>query len=272
MSAELPTPRPREAWLTALERRADQPPISPRDALVLDDAIDAAGAIGSIGSIEPRLAERLFAAGLPLQRQASAWRVIGPADETLARIARWLHDNQLCSRWRGELLAVTSGQGVAVARIERAAARALGLTTQAVHLIGRTAGGGFWVQQRALDKATDPGLWDTLMGGLVAAGESIRDTLVRETSEEAGLAIEALQDLEAHGRITIRRPVEDGYMVEHIEVFEAVVPNGLEPANQDGEVERFACLDACTLTEWLRADSFTLEASLILARRVTCRV
>jgi len=26
-----------------------------------------------------------------------------------------------------------------------------------------------WVQQRALDKANDPGLWDTLMGGMVSA-------------------------------------------------------------------------------------------------------
>ena len=186
----------------------------------------------------------------------------------LERIARWLHENGLCSRWRDELLDVVADGGVVVGRIERAATRPLGLTTRAVHLIGYTAGGAVWVQQRAFDKATDPGLWDTLTGGLVAAGESIAETLARETREEAGLALEDLQGLEPCGRITVRRPVADGYMVEHIEVFEAVVPDAIEPANQDGEVERFECLAAEPLLARLRADAFTLEAALILAQRL----
>ena len=68
--------------------------------------------------------------------------------------------------------------------------RPLGITTHAVHLVGWTPDGAVWVQQRAHDKATDPGLWDTTMGGLVTAGESIAATLMRETEEEAGLAVE----------------------------------------------------------------------------------
>jgi 8-oxo-dGTP pyrophosphatase MutT (NUDIX family) len=102
------------------------------------------------------------------------------------------------------------------------------------------------------------------MGGLVAAGESVLDALVRETHEEAGLEIDQLQDLMAHGRITVRRPVVDGYMVEHIDVFEAVLPQGVEPHNRDGEVERFECLAPQALVERLRDDAFTLEAALLL--------
>ena len=95
------------------------------------------------------------------------------------------------------------------------------------------------MQQRAFDKATDPGRWDTLMGGQIAAGESIAATLARETMEEAGLALADLRDLERCPPITIRRPVAEGYMVERIDVFRAVVPDGVVPANRDGEVERF---------------------------------
>ena len=54
-------------------------------------------------------------------------------------------------------------------------------------------------------------------------------------------------------------------MVEHIEVFEAVVPDGLVPVNRDGEVERFERLAPPALIERLQADRFTLEAALILA-------
>ncbi|HEX7438279.1 MAG TPA: NUDIX domain-containing protein, partial [Caldimonas sp.] len=175
-----------------------------------------------------------------------------------------LKANGLTGRWRDELLAVGDAHGERLGEVERAAARPLGITTHAAHLVGRTPDGDFWVQQRAFDKATDPGLWDTMVGGLVAAGETVATTLARETAEEAGLAVEALQGLEPAGRITIRRPVADGYMVEHIEIFEALVPPPSRPVNRDGEVERFECLAPDALLERLRAGAFTLEAALIL--------
>ena len=121
------------------------------------------------------------------------------------------------------------------------------------------------MQRRALDKATDAGLWDTLMGGQVGAGESVRDTLTREAWEEAGLQIDALQAVEPVRRLVVRRPVGEGYLVETLHVFDAIVPDGLQPVNQDGEVERFECLSAAELDARLRAGLFTLEAALILA-------
>ena len=65
------------------------------------------------------------------------------------------------------------------------------------------------------------------------------------------------------GRISVRRPVSEGYMVEDIEVFHGVVPDGIEPQNQDGEVERFECLTLHALEERLASGACTLEASLI---------
>jgi 8-oxo-dGTP pyrophosphatase MutT (NUDIX family) len=246
------------AWIARLEARASQPPLRAREPLTL-----AAGDI-RIGSVEPHLGARIAAAGLALERPGGGWQIYGPVDAALASIAAWLDANRLCSRWRGELLTVTAQDGTPVGSVERAASRALGLTTRAVHLVGRSADGAFWVQQRAFDKATDPGLWDTLMGGLITAGESVADTLARETLEEAGLGLDALRDLAHRGRISIRRPVVDGYMVEHIEIFEALVPDGVEPVNRDGEVERFERLVAAPLLERLHADAFTLEAALVL--------
>ena len=248
-------------WLAALRQRADQPPLRPREPLV----IGSGGLMSVIGSVEPQLARTMAAAGLPMRALTTTWRLDEPADESLQQLALWLDAQQLGSRWRNELLAVTDARGDRLGVIERAAVRPLGITTHAVHLVGWTAGGEVWVQQRAHDKSTDPGLWDTTMGGLVTAGESIAATLVRETDEEAGLAIDALESLAAAGRITIRRPVSDGYMVEHIEIFEAVVPDGLEPVNRDGEVDRFERLAPAALLERLQQDRFTLEAALILA-------
>jgi 8-oxo-dGTP pyrophosphatase MutT (NUDIX family) len=244
-------------WLQRLRERADRPPALWRVPLATHD-----GRV--IGSLEPALAARLGAAGLPIARAGQGWGVAAPLDASLAAIARWLHANALGGRWRDELLAVVDDGGAVVGAIERAAVRPLGIATHAVHLVGRTDDGRVWVQQRALDKATDPGLWDTLMGGLVSAEESVEATLARETWEEAGLHVEALRGLEPHGRIAVRRPVADGYMVEFVDVFSAIVPEDLAPVNQDGEVERFEALSPQALAARLRDDAFTLEAALVL--------
>ena len=152
-----------------------------------------------------------------------------------------------------------------MAAIERAAVRPLGIVTHAVHLMVSDERGPMWVQQRAFDKATDPGRLDATVGGLVAAGESALLALTREAWEEAGLRIADLHGLAPMGRLTVRRPVAEGYRVEHIDLFEATAPAGLTPVNQDGEVERFECLDVEALIARLHADAFTLEAGLILA-------
>ena len=252
-------------WRAAAHAAADLPPAVPRAPLWLDGH--------AVGSIEPALAARLVDAGLPLAASDDGlgWRIAGPADASLATIAHWLHEQGLSARWRDERLAVTSANGSALAAVERAVVRVLGITTRAVHLVGFAPDGRIWVQQRAFDKAVDPGLWDTLMGGQVSAGESIEETLERETQEEAGLAVADLVDVRHTDRISVRRPVARGYVIEHVEVFEATVPAQLVPANQDGEVERFECLALPALLERLAAGAFSLEATLILDRSLARR-
>jgi 8-oxo-dGTP pyrophosphatase MutT (NUDIX family) len=255
-------------WLSHAREAADVAPARPRRPLML--AVSAGRKV-PIGSIEPEIADRIGSAGLSLTASAAGYVVARPADASLAAIARWLHEQRLAAPWRDELLAVADASGRVLGRIERAVVRVLGLATEAVHLIGLAPGDTTWVQQRALSKATDPGRWDTLMGGQVAAGESIAATLARETMEEAGLAIGDLHDLKRCPPITIRRPVAEGYMVERIEVFRAVVPDGLAPTNRDGEVERFDRLDGAALVARLAAGAFTLEATLILGAELERR-
>lgn len=248
------------AWSARLQARGDVPPAAAREALW------ASGGSARIGSIAPALARRMAGAGLPLVNTGDDWQIDAPLDASLERIARWLSVEVLNGRWRDERLAVTDEAGRVLGAIERAAVRPLGIATHAVHLVGQTADGAVWVQQRALDKAVDPGLWDTTMGGLTSAGESVAETLERETWEEAGLRIGQLQGVREFGRITVRRPVAEGYLVEHIHCFEALLPQGLAPANQDGEVMRFEAVGADALDAWLEAERFTVEAALVLLR------
>jgi hypothetical protein len=53
-------------------------------------------------------------------------------------------------------------------------------------------------------------------------------------------------------------------VVEHIEWYRCVVPDGVLPANQDGEVAQFRLMRAGELCDALLREQFTVEAALIL--------
>jgi len=256
------------AWLAELKRRVDEPARVPRAALRL---LRSARPGVTIGSVDPQWARAQADAGVGLRAQADGtWAIDGSGpggvDAALADLAGALRDRGALPTWRGECLAVTDESGQRVGAIERAAVRPLGIATQAVHLVALDTRGHVWVQLRARDKANDPGRWDTTVGGLVSDGETPSGSLAREMWEEAGLREVDLRALTPVGALTVRRPMPEGYMVEHIDVFEAALSPGCEPANQDGEVERFECWDAALLAARLQQEAFTLEASLILAQ------
>lgn len=203
-----------------------------------------------------------------------AWRLqphegMAP-DDALDALARVLCEAGLGGRWRGERLAVRGPDGVRVAAIERAVVRTLGIATWAVHLMGFTTDGRVWLQQRAWDKADDPGLWDTLVGGMVPDGETAESALIRETAEEAGLDLAGLLGLHPGGVVRSRRPTGHaqgrGLLVERLDWFRAVLPEGLQPVNRDGEVAQFACVPPDEARFWLAQGRFTQDAAAILGQ------
>jgi 8-oxo-dGTP pyrophosphatase MutT (NUDIX family) len=257
---------PTPAWLASLRQEADVPPRCARLPLL------AGGAV--IGSVEPDFlpraaGEAILRGAVALRHDATAWEVLGDPTQSLHLVAQALARTGMAGAWRNEQLAVCDPDGRRIATVERAAVRPLGITTAAVHLVGHTADGRIWVQQRALDKSNDPGLWDTLMGGMVSAADTLAQALARETWEEAGLQVQALRAVTLGGRVTTRRQAQDGggagYVVEHIDWFHALVPDGMEPVNQDGEVAQFQLVTQEALVRDLAAGAYTTEAALILA-------
>lgn len=185
-------------------------------------------------------------------------------DAAWAALARHLHRAGRLRGWRNELLDVTALDGTVIGAIERAAVRPLGIATRAVHLNAWTPEGNMWIAQRALDKSTDPGMWDTLVGGLVAAGETDRDALVRESWEEAGLEAAVLATAQSAGEYCVRRGLPEGYQIEWVGVFDVVLSAQVVPQNQDGEVAQIHQATPAEVIERLAAGAFTLEAALAI--------
>ena len=256
-------------WLKTLVAEANQSPALARVPFYVQNM--------KIGSVEPIFVRHLalqpnqIAHKQLLKEEQSGWHLmLGESDVTSAlnQLAGVLRDAGLAGAWRNELLAVRDEAGVQIGTIERGAVRSFGIATLAVHLVGQTQDGRFWVQQRALNKPNDPGKWDTLMGGMVSAGDTVETALARETWEEAGLHIAELQNLRYGGRQSNCRPSSNGtagYMQEFIEWYVANVPDGLTPVNQDGEVAQFVLMDEAQLLAAMQRGEFTLEAALMMA-------
>ena len=185
-------------------------------------------------------------------------------NKVLADIALALDQAGCLRGWRNEQLDVI-GEGRKLAIMERAALRPLGLLTRAVHLNAWTPSGELWVARRAPTKSTDPDKWDTLVGGLAVAGESLDTSLLRESNEEAGLnpgdiaGRSALRTL-----LRMHRHLPEGFQVEDLLVSECVLDESVTPTNLDGEVSEIRAIDVTELWEMIIDDQFTLEAELVL--------
>ena len=232
-------------WLVGARQRAHQPARQPRQALRVAGQVVGSVAAGVLSQISlQRLWDKRYQlsnrehSGVPvwsleLAPEALSEATPGAITDALNTLAAALRDANLCGPWRNEQLAVTNLQGDVVGTVERGAVRVLGITTCAVHLVGLAPDGRMWVQKRSLNKPNDPGLWDTLMGGMVSATDSLPQALARETWEEAGLHVGALADVAHGGHVLFSRPSSEGggagYMVERIDWFSAVVPEGMRP-------------------------------------------
>jgi 8-oxo-dGTP pyrophosphatase MutT (NUDIX family) len=169
-----------------------------------------------------------------------------PAERTeaLAEVTdRWMADGTLPG-WRGEhYRAATALDGPELFSIERAAAPFFGLRAWGVHVNGivRTRDGiRMWVARRASDRPVAPGKWDHIIAGGLPAGMTARENLVKEAEEEAGLGPDIAARAVAAGHVSYcfadpchrLRP-------DTLLTFDLELPEGLEPRNTDGEVERF---------------------------------
>ncbi len=214
---------------------------------------------------------------------------VGERDGVLADINRHLNQARLIHGWRNELFAVpalgdddTPLDVAPLATIERAAARFWGLLTLGAHGTGyvRNAQGEIshlWVAQRSDQKSTDPGMWDNLIGGGVPAGQSPLQTLVREGWEEAGLAAPLLAGVTSASVLRLCRDLQPepgdssspagrmqaGLQREHLHCFDLPLAADVVPINQDGEVQRFACLPVAQALKLAASGAMTVDAALV---------
>jgi isopentenyldiphosphate isomerase len=98
-----------------------------------------------------------------------------------------------------EMFQIVDEDGRPVGAAERSACHGNpALIHAVVHLHVFDSAGRLCLQRRSLSKDTNPGRWDTSVGGHVAAGEAVGDALLREAREELGLDASGARPLFAY--------------------------------------------------------------------------
>ncbi|SCK09687.1 DUF4743 domain-containing protein [Vogesella sp. LIG4] len=184
----------------------------------------------------------------------------------LAQTATQWRDAGWLNGWRNEKFMAYFQDGTPCFEMERAAFRPLGLTSRAVHLNGLTRMPDgeirMWIGRRSPFKDVAPNRLDNLMGGGIAAGETLQVALEREGWEEAGIPASKLELLPQAALLLAERPVARGLHREWLHVFDVWLDTQEIPQNQDGEVEAHLLMPLAEVEQHLINGQFMSDAAL----------
>ncbi len=204
--------------------------------------------------------------------EASISLVVAPERDltgAIAQVTRALAREGAIRGWRGETCAIRAREGAAPAfHIERAATRFFGLRSSAAHLNGHTGEGAklrILIARRAVAKAIDAGLLDTLVAGGVPSGQDAWQTLLRESGEEAGIPAALAEQARPAGVLRVCREAPEGLHSEILFVHDLALPTDFRPRNTDGEVSEFLSLEPQALLGRIAGGEMTVEAGLVAA-------
>ncbi len=171
--------------------------------------------------------------------------------------------------WRGEDYPVVARWGAAPAlKIERAAVPLLGTRGFGVHLNGlvqSARGLSMWVAKRAANKQTAPGKLDHLVAGGQPFGLGVRENLIKEAGEEAGVPAELAARAVAVGAVSYRCERPEGLRDDVLFCYDLELPENFTPQNTDGEVESFALWPITEVLARIRdTEDFKFNVNLVV--------
>jgi isopentenyldiphosphate isomerase len=182
-------------------------------------------------------------------RDAAGWHLSADLATPQARTAaveaflRDLHRGGWFAAWREERYPVTPDlKQPALMAMERAAVPFFGIRAFGVHLTGyvsRADGLHVWVQRRARDKSTYPGMLDNTVAGGQPEGLGLMENVIKECGEEASIPPQIARQARAVGAITYcyQSGMELKPDVQY--VFDLELPGDFVCRSNDGEAESF---------------------------------
>ena len=158
--------------------------------------------------------------------------------------------------WRGEKLDVLARWGAAPPlRIERCLIPVLGARGFGVHMNAFTHGpDGYrlWTAKRSMTDRTFPGMLDHMVAGGVSTGYGVRETMVKEAWEEAGVDAALAETAIPTGVVNYICEASGGLREDLLFCYDLETPADFQPRAIDGEVAAFDLRPATDVIDALR--------------------
>ena len=189
--------------------------------------------------------------------------------QAMAHVLNELRMEALVPGWRDE----PSPAGPAfnappLFEMERAAVPLFGVPGYGVHMNGWLKKDGrthMWIARRSLTKPTGPGKLDQIVGGGQPVGMSLRDNLIKECGEEAGIPPALAKMAKPVGTLSYTTIRPEGLRNDVLFNFDLYVPDYFEPINQDGEVAEFMLWDIEKVMQRLSdTEDFKFNSALVI--------
>ncbi len=229
----------------------------------------------SVGLIRPEFAaclagfEKVFRVSPGLVRLAPD--LVGVEERTRAvdGVMQRLAEDGVLSGWRGEVYPVAARlEASPLYFLERAAVPRFGIWASGVHVNGFVRDGNdlaMWVGRRSPDKQTAPNKLDQIVAGGRSAGYSVRETMIKESEEEASIDKALASQARPVGAITYRTERDGGLRRDVLYIFDLELPADFVPRNTDGEIAHFELWPIARVMETVRdTEEFKFNCSLVV--------
>lgn len=127
-------------------------------------------------------------------------------------------------------------------KIERSACPFFGVRASGVHMNGfvrRADGLHMWIARRAGGKMTYPDMLDNMVAGGQPLGLGLKENMIKECGEEAGIPEEIARHVRPVGFITYDHQADDGAKPDRQFCYDLELPESFQPVAADGEVGEF---------------------------------
>ncbi|MGD1982433.1 MAG: DUF4743 domain-containing protein [Chromatiaceae bacterium] len=189
--------------------------------------------------------------------------------EALRSVVQGLADDGCVPPYMDEPYPVTTaGRDTAVCVVDRCAAGFFGLRSFGQHLNGfvrRVDGIHMWLGRRARDRLLFPGALDNMVAGGLPQHITMKDNLVKECAEEAGVPEDLASQAVPVGVVSYNRVADRGYRRDLLYCYDLELPMDFVPCNTDGEVESFTLLPLDEVARLVsETDEFKLNCNLVV--------
>ena len=192
-------------------------------------------------------------------------------NKTLENTCELLYKHKILNEVTGEMFPCSLSLGKKeYFFLDRALVEYLGIRGYGVHLIAYVKENSkikLWIPLRAKNKRVEPNKLDNTVAGGIASGETVRQALIRESSEEASFNRNLLKKVVQTGTINYNwRNKKFSLRRDTLFLFDLEISKDTIPKNKDGELQNFKLIpDKKVINKIQNTTEFKKNCALVLA-------